>query len=60
VVGEKSVIIDWGYVGGYFDGEGCVFVRRGGYVSLIWTNTHLQSLEALQGFLGCGYVKRSS
>jgi hypothetical protein len=53
--------IDWGYVSGYFDGEGhvsCAPVKRGGRTrALIWYNTHLSSLEAIKQFIGCGSIR---
>lgn len=54
--------MDWGYVTGYFDGEGNVYLKkrktrsqRG--ASLTWFNTHLASLEAIHAFIGAGVVK---
>lgn len=54
--------MDWGYVAGYFDGEGTAFVgriegSRPNRCSLSWANTHRESLEAIQVFIGCGSVR---
>src|ERR1051326_5682740 len=54
--------MDWSYVAGYFDGEGYVRFKaapsRPNYklIGLIWSNTHLGSLEAMHAFIGCGYI----
>jgi hypothetical protein len=55
--------MDWSYIAGYFDGEGSVRFKappsRPNYVltSLSWSNTHLESLEAIQAFIGCGHIQ---
>lgn len=55
--------MNWGYVTGYFDGEGTVGLyrksatRNGMSVSLSWCNTHRESLEALQAFIECGVIR---
>lgn len=52
--------MDWSYVAGYFDGEGSVKFSaapsRPNYtlIGLTWGNTHLESLEAIHAFIGCG------
>lgn len=58
--------MDWGYVAGYFDGEGHVGLHlntRGGkgkpsgkVRALTWYNTHRESLEAMRAFMGIGRV----
>ena len=52
--------MEWGYVAGYFDGEGnvsCHKTKRGRRTNrLTWYNTHRASLEAIQKFLGAGYI----
>lgn len=58
--------MDWGYVAGYFDGEGSVRFKaapsRPDYilVGLEWANTHLGSLEAMRDFMGCGRIQESA
>lgn len=59
--GEEGlgIDLDWPYVAGYFDGEGSVgLYRQGGHFacSLIWCNTHLASLQAIEQFIGCGRI----
>lgn len=55
--------MDWSYVAGYFDGEGNVRFKaapsRPDYVliGLMWSNTHLASLEAIRQFIGCGIIR---
>jgi hypothetical protein len=52
--------LSWGYVAGYFDGEGNVnlhITKRGDWThSISWFNTHLESLEEIYAFIGCGRV----
>lgn len=55
--------MDWSYIAGYFDGEGNVTIHKnrqsGGSIRrLSWYNTHLESLEAMQSFMGCGRITR--
>jgi len=56
--------MDWSYIAGYFDGEGNVVFNappsRPNYVitGLCWTNTHLESLAAMQAFMGCGRISK--
>lgn len=60
--------MNWAYIAGYFDGEGNVLRQRVAgkrkYApALTWYNTHKESLEAMQTFMGCGRLrarKRSS
>jgi hypothetical protein len=51
----------WPYVAGYFDGEGHVSLhatKRGDKTrALVWYNTHRESLEAIQAFIDCGFVR---
>src|SRR5687767_2483146 len=53
--------MDWGYVAGYFDGEGnvnCAPTERGGNTrQLSWFNTHAESLGAIRDFMGVGQVR---
>lgn len=54
--------MDWGYVTGYFDGEGTAGVygrekRKGLRPELIWANTNLESLQAIQNFIGAGHIR---
>jgi len=55
------VAMSWGYIAGYFDGEGNVnlhLTKRGDWSrGLSWFNTHLESLEEIQAFIGCGIVR---
>lgn len=57
--------MDWSYIAGYFDGEGHVSLHpmrrnRGDMQrSLTWYNTHLESLEAMKVFMGCGNILQS-
>lgn len=52
--------MDWSYVAGYFDGEGCVGFhvgKRGRRTnSVTWYNTHRGSLEAIRAFIGVGQI----
>lgn len=54
--------MDWSYVTGYFDGEGTAWMRPHGKgpkkCSLVWTNTHSESLHAMHEFIACGHVRR--
>jgi predicted transcriptional regulator len=52
----REVIMNWSYVAGYFDGEGHVgwHARK---ASLSWSNTHLDSLIAMQQFMRCGKIR---
>jgi len=55
--------MDWSYVAGYFDGEGNVRFRaapsRPDYIltSISWSNTHLESLDAIRDFIRCGRIQ---
>jgi len=54
--------MDWSYIAGYFDGEGHVHFKaapsRPDYILiyLSWSNNHRGSLEAMQEFMGCGFI----
>lgn len=54
--------MDWSYIAGYFDGEGHVSLHqmnRGGKSmqrALTWYNSHLESLESMRDFMGCGSI----
>jgi len=54
--------MNWGYVAGYFDGEGHVAFHDNGRgkktYGLTWTNTHRGSLEAIKDFMGCGNLSK--
>lgn len=56
--------MEWAYVAGYFDGEGNVGLhknqeRKGSYITtLTWHNSHLESLQAIQAFMGVGYLRK--
>jgi hypothetical protein len=56
--------MNWGYVTGYFDGEGSVGIWQHGKASvkcsLTWTNTNRESLEAMRLFIGCGTVRKGT
>lgn len=53
----------WGYVAGYFDGEGTVIMHQGAkdktirQAALVWHNTHAESLTEMQAFMGCGHIR---
>lgn len=52
--------INWAYVAGYFDGEGHVSHHKSwSHFALGFTNTNLESLKAIQRFIGAGtiYIK---
>lgn len=48
-------MIDWGYVAGYFDGEGTAHMRQKTPV-LEWYNTNKESLDEMKKFLDVGRV----
>jgi len=52
--------MDWQYIAGYFDGEGHVSLHQTGRGDrthgLAWYNTNLDSLEAMQSFMGAGTI----
>lgn len=55
------MVVSWEYVAGFFDGEGTagVYEDRGRnrlVWSLLWTNTHLPTLEAIHDFIGAGKI----
>jgi len=56
--------MDWGYITGYFDGEGTVeFYRsrskgaKAMRCALCWHNSDRESLEQIVAFMGCGKVR---
>jgi predicted DNA-binding protein YlxM (UPF0122 family) len=54
-------IVDWKWVACYLDCEGTVGLwdsrgKKGGIRSLNWYNTHLESLQMMQAFMGVGNV----
>ncbi len=54
--------MDWGYVTGYFDGEGNVCIirppgRNYNKASISFANTNLESLKAIRDFIGCGRIR---
>jgi hypothetical protein len=53
--------MDWAYIAGYFDGEGCVHntpTKRGTKTTcLAWYNTHVESLQAICDFMEVGSVR---
>lgn len=56
--------MDWGYVAGYFDGEGCVEYYKPGNAkskkkrcAITFHNTNRASLEAIQEFIECGNLR---
>lgn len=53
-IGELRM--DWSYVAGFFDGEGCVHISRKGSVRVIVGNKNKEVLEQLCRFTGLGYV----
>jgi predicted DNA-binding protein YlxM (UPF0122 family) len=54
--------IDWGYIAGYFDGEGSAGLYRDKNGHETWGisfhNSHQGSLEAIQKFLGAGSIQQ--
>jgi hypothetical protein len=56
--------MNWAYVSGYFDGEGCAGIYKVASRSpeyrrceINFANTHLESLQAIQEFMGCGKIR---
>jgi len=53
--------MNWDYVAGYFDGEGCAgfyhHPKGTKFAQLIFSNTNLESLQAIHAFLGHGYIR---
>lgn len=52
--------MNWGYVAGYFDGEGTVNFyprKQSASCALVWHNSNEPSLQAMQEFMGCGRVR---
>jgi hypothetical protein len=50
-------MIDWGYVAGFFDGEGNLHRdKRKSTTHLRIDNTSLVALEHIQSFVGCGQI----
>jgi len=53
--------MDWQYIAGYFDGEGHVSLHQTGRGdrthALLWHNTNLDSLRAMQSFMDAGSIK---
>lgn len=54
LVGDS--LMQWNYIGGLFDGEGCVWYSNGVRVSI--TNASLPLLKQLKGFLGYGSIRK--
>lgn len=57
--------MDWSYVVGYFDGEGTAGVYKiarssAPKVEITWHNTHLESLQRIRDFIGCGIIRERS
>ena len=48
--------IDWGYVAGYFDGEGSIRVKHYS-IELVFANTNSDSLREIQRHIGGGYIR---
>lgn len=49
--------MNWSYIAGYFDGEGHVRgLSRNSRYGLAWSNTHLESLEAMHTFMQAGHI----
>lgn len=52
----------WAYVAGYFDGEGAVSFhqgkRRNRICAVTWCNSHLESLQLIQTFVGAGGIHK--
>lgn len=53
--------MDWGYIAGYFDGEGTAWCNKRGKshnaLYLGWVNTNRESIDAIHAFVGCGHVR---
>jgi hypothetical protein len=57
--------MDWEYVAGFLDGEGTVGMwaaqgRPSAITRLSWYNTHVQTLERLNDFIGYGSVRQKT
>lgn len=50
-------MITWGYVAGFFDGEGCVYIHHAKRF-IIFTNASLRALREIQAFLKAGRIYR--
>ncbi len=51
--------VDWGYVAGFFDGEGSISFQKVGshpHPALWFWNSNKESIEAIHKFLDCGRV----
>ncbi|MFN8497319.1 MAG: LAGLIDADG family homing endonuclease [Anaerolineae bacterium] len=56
---EVRQLVDWAYVAGLVDGEGCI--RLNGYSPTVFiTNTSLPMLEKVQRIAGCGTITVSN
>lgn len=43
--------MNWAYIAGYFDGEGCISLTKSGKPRVNITNTHLESLKEIQKYM---------
>ncbi len=44
--------MNWDFIAGFFDGEGCAFIRKDGGVVLVVSNTNREVLEGIKTMIG--------
>ena len=48
--------MNWDFIAGFFDGEGCAFIRKDGGVVLVMSNTNREVLENIKTMIGGAIV----
>jgi len=48
--------MNWDYIAGFFDGEGCITYGRSKRYRIMISQTHKEVLESIRDFVGVGYV----
>jgi len=48
--------MNWDYIAGFFDGEGCITHGRSKRYRIMISQTHKEVLESIRDFVGVGYV----
>lgn len=48
--------MNWDFIAGFFDGEGCAFIRKDGGVILVVSNTNREVLENIKTMIGGAIV----